>query len=156
MADPRVPHLEYAFEVRATIADSQPIGHGDGDVLTFTPILGGTVSGPLLQGQVVPGGGDWAVQRGDTLELDARYLLRAADGALIDIVNRGYYRATPEVVRRIDAGEQVDESEYYFRTSPVFRTSAPAHRWLAETVFVGEARDDIGAEQVCIRFFAVR
>jgi hypothetical protein len=35
----------------------------------------------------------------------------------------------------------------------MFRTDAPQHRWLAETVFVGVARDE--DEQVCIRFYEV-
>ena len=53
----------------------------------------------------------------------------------------------------MEAGEELDASEVYFRTSPVFRTDAPQHRWLAETVFVGLARDEAG--QVCIRFYEV-
>jgi hypothetical protein len=71
--------------------------------------------------------------------LEARYLLRAEDGALVDVVNRGFWRETP--------------TGLYYRTSPVFRTDAPAHRWLAESVFVGLAREDAG--DVCIRFYAV-
>jgi hypothetical protein len=79
------------------------------------------------------------VKRRDVYALEARYLIRADDGALIDVVNRGFYRETP--------------TGLYYRTSPVFRTDALAHRWLAETVFVGLAREDRG--DVCIRFFAV-
>ena len=156
MGDNPEPELEFAFEVRVDIGPSEHVGHGEGDELSFTPITGGTVDGPRLRGVVVPGGGDWAVRRGPTLyALDARYLLRADDGALIDIVNRGFYRATtPEVMARAEAGEPVDPGDVYFRTSPVFRTDAPAHRWLAETVFVGLARDE--GQRVCIRFYAVR
>jgi Protein of unknown function (DUF3237) len=147
------PELTFAFEARVSVAPSERIGHGVGEELWFTPITGGTVDGPHLQGTVVAGGGDWSTKRGDATELDARYLLRASDGALIDIVNRGFWRATEDVERRLEAGEEVDESEWYYRTAPVFRTDAPAHRWLAETVFVGLAREDAG--QVCIRFFAL-
>ena len=147
------PTLSFAFEARVSIAPSERIGHGVGEELWFTPITGGTVDGPRLQGTVVPGGGDWSTKRGDATELDARYLLRAVDGALIDIVNRGFWRATPEVEARAEAGEHLDESEYYYRTQPVFRTDAPAHRWLAETVFVGMAREEGG--QVCIRFYSL-
>ena len=95
------------------------------------------------------------MQRGPTVyELDARYLIRAEDGALIDVVNRGFYRtSSAEAMARAEAGEDLDDSEVYFRTSPVFRTDAPQYRWMAETVFVGLARDDAG--QVCIRFFEV-
>jgi len=147
--------LAFSFEVRADIGPSEHIGHGAGDVLDFTPVVGGTVDGPRLRGAIVPGGGDWSVRRGPTVyELDARYLIRAEDGALIDVVNRGFYRtSTAEVMRRAEAGEEIDPDDVYFRTSPVFRTDAPAHRWLAETIFVGVARDEGG--QVCIRFFEV-
>ena len=33
---------------------------------------------------------------------------------------------------RVEAGENVPEEEYYFRTAPVFQTDAAPHRWLAE------------------------
>jgi hypothetical protein len=153
--DRDTPQLRFAFEARADIGPGEHIGNGAGDELDFTPITGGAVDGPRLQGTIVPGGGDWAVRRGPKVwELDAHYLIRAADGALIDIVNRGYYRTTTsDVMTRADAGEHVGTSLVYFRTSPVFRTDAPAHRWLAETMFVGLARDEEG--QVRIRFFEV-
>ena len=149
------PRLRFAFEVRVAVGPGEHVGHGEGDSLEFVPITGGTVDGPRLRGTVVPGGGDWSVRRGPTVyELDARYLLRADDGALIDIVNRGFYRTeTVEAMERMEAGEELPASEVYFRTSPVFRTDAPQHRWLAETVFVGLARDEGG--QVCIRIYEV-
>jgi hypothetical protein len=147
------PRLVFAFEARVDVAESLHVGRGADEVLMFTPITGGTVAGPRLNGVVLPGGGDWSTTRGGTTELDARYLLRADDGAVIDIVNRGFWRAGPEIARRVEAGEDLPETEYYYRTSPVFRTDAPAHRRLAESVFVGLARGEGG--QVCIRFFEV-
>jgi hypothetical protein len=149
------PILRFAFEARVDVGSDERVGHGEGDVLHFVPILGGIVDGPCLRGAVVPGGGDWYVQRGPTcIQLDARYLIRVEDGALIDVVNRGYYRtSSPEIMERADRGEAVDPADLYYRTAPVFRTDAPAHRWLAETVFVGLARTE--GDQVCIRFFEV-
>jgi hypothetical protein len=153
--DDGAPCLRFAFEARVSIGPGEHVGNGAGDVLDFTPITGGTVDGPRLRGTVVPGGGDWSVRRGRAVyELDARYLMRAEDGALIAIVNRGFYRLeTQAAVALVEAGEELDPADVYFRTSPVFRTDAPAHRWLAETVFVGLARDEAG--QVCIRFYEV-
>ena len=156
MPTPQHPELDFAFEVRVDIAPTERIGHGGGDVLSFTPITGGTIAGPRLNGTVVAGGGDWSVERGDVIELDARYLLRADDGALIDIVNRGFYRVPPELVEAARAGDPIPEEHVYFRTSPVFRTDAPAHRWMAESVFVGLARDDRDSGQIVIAFFVVR
>lgn len=148
------PVLEFAFELRVDCDPHLRIGRSADEELTFTPITGGTVAGPLLNGVVLAGGGDWAVERSGTSQLEARYLLRADDGAVIDILNRGYFRASAEAIALHEAGEHVDEAEIYFRTAPVFQTDAPAHRWLAEHQFVGLARDEDG--QVCVRVFVVR
>ena len=147
------PTLEFVFEIRAGIDPDLHIGRGVDETLTFTPVTGGTVAGPRLTGVVLPGGGDWAVERSGTAQLEARYLIQADDGAVIDILNRGYYRASADVIARSDRGEDVpdDDPGIYFRTAPVFQTDAPQHRWLAEHVFVGVARDEGG--QVCIRVF---
>ena len=152
-----VPELVFAFEARVDIAPSEHIGQAGSAPVGITPITGGTVSGPRLNGTVVPGGGDWAIARpGVAVDLDARYLIRADDGALIDIVNRGFWVASDEVSERAEAGELVDPSEYYFRTQPVFRTDAPQHAWLTHTVFVGMAYDDADVRQIRIQFFEVK
>jgi hypothetical protein len=148
------PALEFAFEIRVDIAPEVRVGRGPDELLYFTPITGGTIDGPLLKGEVLSGGGDWSVERSGTTQVEARYLLKAEDGAVIDILNRGYYRASAEVDARMRAGENVDEAEYYFRTAPVFQTDAPAHRWLAENQFLGLARDEDG--QICVRVYVVR
>ncbi|MBB2911008.1 hypothetical protein FHS43_002273 [Streptosporangium becharense] len=157
MPDARIPFtpaLTFAFEIRASLAPTLHVGHGDGEKTEFTPITGGTVDGPLLRGLVLPSGGDWSNTRGRVCELDARYLLQAEDGAVIDIINRGYYHEGAETPDQYDDDLQVTHAGVYYRTSPVFRTDAPAHRWLAETVFVGLARE---AEDgiVAIRMYAL-
>ena len=147
------PTLTFAFEARVEVAESLRIGRGPDEERWFTPITGGTVAGPRLNGTVLPYGGDWSVTRGEETELDARYLLRADDGTVIEIHNRGVWKASPDVDDRLRRGEKVSESEYYYRTSPMFQTDATAHRWLTSTVFVGMARDEDGV--VCIRFYAL-
>jgi hypothetical protein len=148
------PTLRFAFEARVKIAEPLRVGRAEHEEVWFTPITGGTVVGPRLTGLVLPYGGDWSTTRPAETTLDARYLLRAEDGAVIDIHNRGFYRADPEIEQRIQAGEEVAESEYYYRTFPVFQTDAPAHSWLTRTVFVGLARAE-AIDLVCIRFFAL-
>ncbi|MFV2175233.1 DUF3237 domain-containing protein [Actinomadura sp. LOL_016] len=151
---PFAPALTFAFEIRAELAPTLHIGHGDGEKTEFTPITGGTVEGPMLRGTVLPGGGDWSSTRGRVCELDARYLFRTDDGAVIDIVNRGYYHEGGNTPDQYDGDLRVSEAGVYYRTSPVFRTDAPAYRWLAETVFVGLARP-ADTDAVAIRMYAV-
>jgi hypothetical protein len=94
MADDAAPVLEFAFAARVAIAPEEHVGHGAGDEVIFVPITGGAVEGPRLSAEIVPGGGDWMVRRGGVYAVEARYLMRAEDGALIDVVNRGFWRVT--------------------------------------------------------------
>ena len=105
------PSLEFVFELRVAVDDAVRIGRTDSEDLNFTPITGGTVEGPALSGRVLAGGGDWWVSRGRTTQLDAHYLIEASDGAAIDVVNRGYWRADDDVMQRLMAGEEVDEAD---------------------------------------------
>ncbi|HVL60509.1 MAG TPA: DUF3237 domain-containing protein [Microbacterium sp.] len=148
------PSLEFVFELRVAVDDAVRIGRTESEDLNFTPITGGTVEGPALSGRVLAGGGDWWVSRGRTTQLDAHYLIEASDGAAIDVVNRGYWRADDDVMQRLMAGEQVDEADLYYRTAFVFQTGASAHLWLTESQFVGMARPEPGL--VCIRVFRLR
>ncbi|SEN37298.1 Protein of unknown function [Nonomuraea pusilla] len=50
------PSLAFAFEIRAQIAPTLHVGHGDGERTEFTPIVGGTVTRPRLSGTVLPEG----------------------------------------------------------------------------------------------------
>ncbi|CAB5009611.1 MAG: DUF3237 family protein [Actinobacteria bacterium] len=148
------PHLSFAFEARVNVAPAVRIGSGGpGEVLYFVAITGGTVAGPRLSGEVVPGGGDWFTDRDGVAELDARYLLRVDDGTVIDIENRGFWRADAQTTVRLDAGEHVDEREYYYRTSARFHTDAPGFAWLTQSVVVGLARQE--GPVICLRFFTV-
>lgn len=145
------PSLEFVFELRVDVGAERHVGRGASEQLGFTPITGGTVAGRRLSGRILSGGGDWWVARGDVTQLDARYLIEADDGAVIDVVNRGFYVATDDLERRLAAGEAIGEDELYYRTAPVFQTDAPAHRWLTERQFIGMARPEPGS--VCIRVF---
>ncbi|GAA2616180.1 DUF3237 domain-containing protein [Actinomadura fulvescens] len=157
MADTFTPALTFAFEIHADLSPTLHVGHGDGESTDFTPIIGGTVEGPMLRGKVLPRGGDWSSTRGRICQLDARYLLEADDGAVIDIVNRGYYHEEePTSPDQYDGDLEVSRAGIYYRTSPTFRTDAPAHRWLAQTVFVGLARPAGEDEHaVAIRMYAL-
>jgi len=148
------PELEFAFEVRARIERPHEIRSGPRGGLSFTPVVGGTVSGPHFTGEVLSGGGDWAVQEGNTFVLHARYLIRHEDGTVVDVLNRGYFDCSDEVSAKYLAGEKVSHDEVYFRTSPVFQTDSEVHGWLARRQFVGVALDE--QDTIVIRFFLVR
>jgi hypothetical protein len=135
--DDAAPRFNLAFELEAEIGPAVEFGETGGGLRRMVPILGGRVSG-RLQAEVIPGGADWqTIQAEGVTNLWARYALRTSDGAAIIVTNTGVRRASAEVSARLAAGEQVDPSHYYFRSSPVFETGSKTHRWLTEAMFVG-------------------
>lgn len=142
------------FTARVTVA--KPIEHGtiDGKRKRFIPITGGTVSGPRLNGVVLPGGGDWQAIHDDGLtEVMARYALRTDDGVVISVTNPGVRVATPDIIARIAAGEDVDPLLYYFRTTPTFEVTRGKYDWLRKKVFV--ARGIRRPDHVVIEVFEI-
>jgi hypothetical protein len=148
----QVPELVFAFEARVSVSPAIEAGNVDGGRRRIIPIRGGVVEGPRLNGTVIPGGADWQIVRGDGLiDLTARYTIRADDGTLIGVVNRGYRHAPPEVLARLAAGETVDPAQVYFRTTPRFEAPQGPHHWLTRHIFVATAgRHPAGVQ---LRFF---
>jgi len=149
------PALEYAFSARVELALPVEQGTVDGGRKRFVPITGGTVSGPLLTGTVLAGGGDWqTIMPFGLTRIEARYFLKANDGTIIEVINPGVRVASAEVTERLAKGENVDPSAYYFRTTPRFTVGAGAHDWLTRAVFV--ARAVRRPDHVVIDFYVVR
>ena len=131
------PPLTFVFSANVLVGSPQEKGTIDGKRSRFIPITGGTVNGPRLTGKVLAGGGDWQTIHPDGLtEVLARYTLQASDGTLIGITNPGVRVASPDIIARLSAGENVDPTLYYFRTTPVFEVEPGPHAWLRRQVFV--------------------
>lgn len=148
--------LEFIFQIRMELGIRQKIGMTPaGFNRGFVAAAGGVVSGPRLNGQVVPNsGGDWAMYRSDnSVQFSARYMLEADDGTQIYMQNAGYRHASPEVAARMEALEQVDPSEYYFRITPSFETPVGKHDWLTRTLIIGTAHRH--AEHSVFSYYAV-
>jgi uncharacterized protein DUF3237 len=152
--EPVTPHLERLCRVIVEITDPLVVGDTPLGRRRIIPITGGRVEGPRLQGVVLPGGADWQIVRADGgAVLEARYTIRAVDGALIYVRNIGMRHGPPDVLARLGRGESVDPGAYYFRTTPRFETGAPSYAWLNDVVAVGSAvrRSDA----VILDFYAV-
>jgi len=128
---------ELLAEMSVDLEEAQNVGatpHGNRQIFL---VKGGTFEGPKLKGEVLPGGGDWALLRPDGAgELDVRGTLRTDDGHLIYMYYRGIVHASPEVMARMVQGEAVDPSEYYFRTVPFYETASEKYGWLNRVVAV--------------------
>jgi hypothetical protein len=129
--------LEPLLRAEVTLAPPQELGDSPLGRRRIIPITGGSFRGEKLAGRVLPGGADWQVIRGDGVaELDARYTLETEDRALIYVSNFGYRHGPADVLARLAAGEPVDPSLYYMRTTPRFETGAARYRWLNRLICV--------------------
>ncbi len=149
------PTLEFAFTATVQVAPAVEQSTIDGGRRRFIAITGGTVNGPLLNGTVLPGGGDWqTILPGGLTKVEARYFLKASDGTVIEVTNPGVRTGSAEVIERLAKGEAVDPSAYYFRTTPRFDVAPGSHEWLRRHAFV--ARGIRRPDRVEIDFYVVR
>jgi hypothetical protein len=132
------PGLEFVFRATVTIGEPLELGVYDNQRKRIVPITGGVVEGPRFRGVVLPGGADWqSLRLGDgNTQLCARYTVQHEDGTLVSVINTGVRRGPAEVMDRLAAGEAVDPSLYYFRTSPQFDVQPGPHGWMMESTFV--------------------
>lgn len=153
-APPAGPGLTFVFEARVELGAPIELGQVPGGRRRIIPIVGGTFEGPDIRGTILNNGADWQIVREDGLaDLDTRYALRTDDGHVVYVQNKGVRHAPPDVMQRLNAGEMVDPDRVYFRTVPVFETSAPDLQWLARSIFVGSGERH--PSHVVIRFWKV-
>jgi uncharacterized protein DUF3237 len=135
------PKLEHLFDVHIDLGTPQMVGPTPHGVRQIFPARSGTVEGPRIKGEVLPGGGDWALVRSDgAIQLDVRATARTDDGALIYVTYGGLIVAEPATFGRLLGGEDVQLSEYYFYTNPVFQTGAPQYAWLNTLIGLGRGK----------------
>ena len=143
--------LLYEISMDAEIDDLGPTPLGHRRIVRVT---GGTFEGPRLRGSVLPGGGDWLVERADGVrQLDVRITLSTDDGALIYAHYPGLFHAAPGIMDRLLRGDPVDPLEYYFRTAPMFETAAQKYAGLNRVLAVGIGRRT--SRQVCYTVYAI-
>jgi hypothetical protein len=131
------PTLIHTADFTIRIGPPITVGETQEGLRRVIPILGGTIKGPRLDGTILAAGADYQLIRPDGYTtLDARYAARLADGAMIYIVNTGVRFGPPEVMARITAGEIVDPSLVYFRTTPRFATASADYQWLTQPLFL--------------------
>lgn len=134
---PPAPGLSFVGQLNVKIGPAYVVGETPHGLRRIVPIIGGTVEGPNLKGDILPGGSDWQVVRKDGVaELEAHYQFKTDDGIIIYIKNVGLRVATPEVAARIGRGEQVSPSEYYFRAIPKFEAPTGKYDWMNNAIFI--------------------
>ncbi len=120
-----VPHLEFAFEFRVTLAPAVVVGDTLYGKRQYIPITGGAIAGPKFSGEVLPGGWDYQlIFSPGCANLSADYFVRATDGTVIHVLNEGMSCG--------GGGKNPEPS--YFR--PRFEAPKGPHDWLTRSTFI--------------------
>jgi hypothetical protein len=140
-----IPAIEFAFEERVTLDPAVEMGETDLGHRQFIRITGGSVAGPRLRGQVLPGGWDFQLtySASDCTQLSADYFLKAEDGTLIRVFNEGL--VCPGAPRAI------------FR--PRLEAPKGAYAWMTHATFVATLELEgtpPKVEAVRLRFYQVK
>lgn len=108
-APPSPPGLTYLFTANVTLEPAIDIGVGPYGQRVAIPIVGGTFSGPNINGTILDLGADWGWTDTHnpsgitTFHPDTRYQLRTSDGANIYIQTEGpaQVRSAPFISTRV-------------------------------------------------------
>jgi hypothetical protein len=132
------PSLKRVYRLEATVGEPLDLGDLAQGRRRIVPLTSGTFAGSELNGTLLPGSSaDWQVVLRDGTALgDIRYTLQTDDGDLLYVQSRGVRHGSAEVLERLALGEDLEASEYTFRTSTQIEAAAPALDWLNKGVFI--------------------
>lgn len=142
------PLLEPFAQVSCDVGPVISLGPSPLGERRYVPLLGGTVSGPGLEGVIEPGGVDWQIVRADgALDIDAHYVVLTPDGARVEVQSKGMRHGPPEVLAALARGEAVPPEAYFFRTVVRFTTGAARWDSLNRTLAIARGR----REAACVK-----
>jgi muconolactone delta-isomerase len=135
------PRLTRVYRLEATLAPVLELGETAQGHRRIVPLTGGTFSGPEMSGRLLPGASaDWQIILPDGTALgDIRYVLQTDRGDLLYVQSQSIRHGSPEVLARLGREEDVDPSEYTFRTSTRIETAASDLDWLNKGIFISVA-----------------
>jgi len=144
---PEGPDLEFVCELRVICDPAYQVGETAHGVRNIIPIMGGTFSGPRMQGEIIGGGADYQLidkEHGRT-ELEAIYSIKTDDGVFIHVRNRGLL---------VSGKDQSGAPSVYFRTAPTFEAPRDSkYNWLNDAIFVCVPVP--AADYICLRVWKV-
>jgi hypothetical protein len=126
------------FVMRLDVKPIVVIGQTPGPFRRVGIVPSGTFTGDRLSGTVLDGGSDWQTVRDDgSTTLDVRLLLKTDDDVTIAMSYRGVRHGPAELIQRLERGQVIDPSSYYFRIAPIFEAPAGRYEWLNRVIAVG-------------------
>lgn len=140
------PRPEWVYDATVELEKDIPMGTTIRGDRFRVPIIGGTFSGPELQGRIFPGGFDWQLLRRDKYwELSADYFMETNDGVQIHVLNQGlWYSPTG------------DWPATYAVTTPQLEAPDGRYDWLNRYIFTGTVGQGGTAEKPAVKLSIFR
>ncbi|PTB40121.1 uncharacterized protein TrAFT101_004839 [Trichoderma asperellum] len=111
------PELRFLYHLNSSLGEPVSFGPGPSGTKMSIPILGGTVEGPNICGEVMNVGADWGtIDANGTFRADARYQLRTNDSADIFVHVTGPTQPNGQVLNHITFETGSDK---YFRLNNI-------------------------------------
>lgn len=121
------------------------IGDVPAGLRRIVPVSGGTFTGDRLNGEVLPGGYDWVINRPDGVMLiDVRLTLKTDDDALIYLTYQGRFLADMSVMAKLGQGKALAASDYSLLMAAKFECGAEKYNWLNNVIAVGRGEQSRG------------
>ncbi|MBC9914512.1 DUF3237 domain-containing protein [Chitinophaga varians] len=133
----------FLFDLEINLDPPQAVGPVLKGTRLIFPFREGVVKGDNINGAILGCSGEWGLALDSaTFKMDARATIKTTDGALIYMAYSGYNYGSGKSAALLQAGKghELSPADYYFRSTPVFETSAPQYAWLNHTVAVGVGR----------------
>lgn len=90
------PGLSFFCEFKLQLDPPLVVGETAHGIRKIIPIVGGSISGPSIKGEIIKGGADWQILRKDgVMEIEAHFQFKTDDGIIIYVKNTGLRVATP-------------------------------------------------------------
>ncbi|KAK5169907.1 uncharacterized protein LTR77_005885 [Saxophila tyrrhenica] len=139
-----VPALQFLFHLECEMDTFRHIGLGPFGDRSTVIFKGGRFEGPLLRGEILPGGGDWEIVRdhdGDqqTAHLNTRYNLLTHDGATIYLQTTGTRTGKKEVLEKLGEDESIGPDQFRMRLQLTMETGDEQYSWINQGVFVASS-----------------
>jgi hypothetical protein len=132
---------EHIFDYHVLLEDPIAIGPGPFGTRVFYEVREGRVSGRKVNGEVLTGGGDWALLGPDGwTRLDVRGQCRTDDGAHLYFRYKGLVEPTEAVRRAVASSGETTFDDQYFRISLEVETGDSRYAWLTRSALVGRGR----------------
>ncbi len=132
---------EYLFDYTAMLKPPVPIGRSQYGNRLFYEVREGCLSGPAVSGEMLSGGGDWALVGDDGwTRIDVRGQCRTDDGALLYFSYRGLIEPSEAVAAAMQSGTSTAFADQYWRVAIEVETGDPRYRWLTRSALIGRGR----------------